>query len=126
MDFTLGLDLGQVAEHSPLCAVERSVATQKNLREPIPPPKYAVRHLHRWPLGTPYPEIVAAVKRLVATPELAEAQLVVDATGVGRAVIDLVQRAGAQMAGLAVLLELSFLNVRAKLAGLPVSALLTV
>jgi adenine phosphoribosyltransferase len=42
------------------------------------------------------------------------------------ATVDLVQRSGAQVAGLAVLLELSFLNGRAKLPDLAVSALLTV
>ena len=46
--------------------------------------------------------------------------------GTARASADLVQRAGAQVTGLAVLLELSFLNGRARLADLPVSALLTV
>ncbi len=46
--------------------------------------------------------------------------------GTARASADLVQRAGAQVTGLAVLLELSFLNGRAKLTDLPVSALLTV
>ena len=46
--------------------------------------------------------------------------------GTARASADLVQRAGAQVTGLAVLLELSFLNDRAKLTDLPVSALLTV
>jgi len=46
--------------------------------------------------------------------------------GTARATADLVQRAGARVAGLAVLLELSFLDGRAKLPGLPVSALLTV
>ena len=46
--------------------------------------------------------------------------------GTARATTDLVQRAGARVAGLAVLLELSFLNGRARLADLPVSALLTV
>ena len=60
----------------------------------------------------------------------AERVLVIDdvlATGgTARATTDLVQRTGAQVAGLAVLLELSFLNGRAKLPGLPVSALLTV
>ena len=46
--------------------------------------------------------------------------------GTARATTDLVRRTGAQVAGLAVLLELSFLNGRAKLPDLPVSALLTV
>ena len=46
--------------------------------------------------------------------------------GTARATADLVQRTGARVTGLAVLLELSFLNGRAKLTDLPVSALLTV
>ena len=46
--------------------------------------------------------------------------------GTARATADLVQRTGAQVAGFAVLLELSFLNGRAKLPDLPVNALLTV
>jgi adenine phosphoribosyltransferase len=46
--------------------------------------------------------------------------------GTARATADLVHRAGAQITGIAVLLELSFLGGREKLADLPVSALLTV
>jgi adenine phosphoribosyltransferase len=46
--------------------------------------------------------------------------------GTARATADLVQRAGALVAGIAVLLELSFLQGRAKLADLPVTALITV
>jgi adenine phosphoribosyltransferase len=46
--------------------------------------------------------------------------------GTARATANLVQRAGAQVTGLAVLLELSFLNGRARLTDVPVSALLTV
>jgi adenine phosphoribosyltransferase len=46
--------------------------------------------------------------------------------GTARATADLVQRSGARVAGLAVLLELSFLHGRAKLADLPVTALITV
>jgi adenine phosphoribosyltransferase len=46
--------------------------------------------------------------------------------GTARATADLVQRAGARVAGISVLLELSFLPGRAKLADLPVTALITV
>ena len=46
--------------------------------------------------------------------------------GTARATADLVQRTGAQVTGLAVLLELSFLKGRGKLPDLSVSALLTV
>jgi adenine phosphoribosyltransferase len=46
--------------------------------------------------------------------------------GTARATADLVHRAGARVTGIAVLLELSFLDGRAKLADLPVSALVTI
>ena len=46
--------------------------------------------------------------------------------GTARATADLVQRAGARVAGISVLLELAFLHGRTKLADLPITALLTV
>jgi len=45
--------------------------------------------------------------------------------GTARATVDLVHRAGAQVAGIAVLLELSFLHGRTRLADLPLRALVT-
>ncbi len=72
----------------------------------------------------------ATVEVLTDAFQPSERVLVIDdvlATGgTARAAAELVQRAGAQVAGLAVLLELSFLDGRAKLPGLPVSALLTI
>jgi adenine phosphoribosyltransferase len=46
--------------------------------------------------------------------------------GTARASVDLVERSGAKVAGISVLLELSFLAGRAKLTDLPVTALVTV
>ncbi len=72
----------------------------------------------------------ATVEVLTDAFSPAERVLVIDdvlATGgTARATADLVRRTGAQVAGLAVLLELSFLNGRDRLPDLPVSALLTV
>jgi hypothetical protein len=60
-----------------------------------PPPQllsYDVRQVMRFPLGTKYPAIVQQTLAMLARPPLNnEVTLVVDATGVGRPVIDLFQ-----------------------------------
>ncbi len=122
-EFFVGLDLGQSSDPSALAVIERSEAapaagptapsspppssvlspgTRPRAALPAPAPLPAggrldVRHLHRYPLGTPYPVIVEDVAALMARPELASPggrpRLVVDATGVGRPVADLFLRA---------------------------------
>jgi len=59
-------------------------------------PTLAVRHLQRWPLGTSYPDIARDVARLLAAPPLygAGVTLIVDATGVGPPVVDLIREQG--------------------------------
>src|SRR5205085_2524303 len=54
--------------------------------------RFACPHLQRWPLGTPYPQIVEDVRALLSRPPLAGCILGIDATGVGRAVADLFRR----------------------------------
>jgi hypothetical protein len=49
-------------------------------------PDIQVCHLERLPLGTPYPQVIERITALLE--KLPGAALVVDATGVGRAVLD--------------------------------------
>jgi hypothetical protein len=61
-----------------------------------PPARYASSHLDRLTLGTPYPAVGDHVQKLLKTPALQGAQLVVDATGVGRPVVDMLRQRGLQ------------------------------
>jgi hypothetical protein len=59
-----------------------------------------LRHLERLPLGTPYPEVVQRIRDVVRSADLlGRCRLMVDATGVGTAVVDMLKRAdlGCQM-----------------------------
>jgi hypothetical protein len=76
-----GLDLGQSSDPSALALVRQTYAGDVA--------EYAVVELRRWPLGTPYPQIVADVAAVYADQRLAGHTLAVDATGVGAAVVDL-------------------------------------
>jgi Terminase RNaseH-like domain len=85
--YFLGLDLGQAADYSALVILESA--------DPEPPRTYAARHLQRWPLGTAYPSIahdVAGMAEAMALSWGVPVWLAVDATGVGRAVVDLLRR----------------------------------
>jgi hypothetical protein len=86
--YILGLDLGQTKDFTALAVLECHA-----LETSAEKPEYALRHLRRFPLGTPYTEIVPAVATLVQSGPLAESPVVVDQTGVGRAVVDMLRRA---------------------------------
>jgi hypothetical protein len=89
VDYFAGVDLAQLQDYSAL-AVVRRVTHCKDDR----PSSFEVPALKRWPIGTPYPKIVADVVKVVTTGETAGARLAVDATGVGRPVVDLLRDAG--------------------------------
>ena len=83
---SLGLDLGPPNEHTALAAAEQ--------HWPGRDAHYHVRHLRRWPPGTPYPRIVADVVQMTNDRPLRGALLAVDQTGVGRPVAELLERVG--------------------------------
>ena len=84
----VGLDLGQTHQYSALAVLERPIAIRGYTIADIRP-SYAVRHLERFPPGTPYPEIAGAVRTVIQSPAVSGAMLLVDVTGVGKAVKEL-------------------------------------
>lgn len=85
MSYLLGLDLGQARDYTALTVAER-IGEEDAL--------YHVRHLQRFELHTPYPVVVRRVVEMLRLPQLADTTLIVDATGVGRPVVDLLHAAG--------------------------------
>jgi hypothetical protein len=94
-DYLIGLDLGQASDPTALAILKRVLllddggqAVRDHRDEPLY--QFGCVYLERYPLGTSYPTIVAAVGRLVRDPRLQpDPRLAIDATGVGRAVVDL-------------------------------------
>jgi len=85
-DYFVGLDLGQAADYTALVVLERDMTDGEATT-------FAARHLERYPLHTSYPAIVFGVAELLArAPLSAGAQLVVDHTGVGRPIVDMLRR----------------------------------
>lgn len=103
--FIVGVDLGKAQTYTAIAVVERIPAPQrvepgppgsgKMVRKPVVErPTYHLRHLERPNLGTTYPAIVERVVELMRSKELgSRASLIVDATGVGAPVVDLLKQA---------------------------------
>ncbi|MBF0622902.1 MAG: hypothetical protein HQL54_13355 [Magnetococcales bacterium] len=81
--YLLGLDLGQAGDYTGLTIFE----CLNNKR----PPVYHLRHVERLKLGLSYPKQVDLVaERLARIPGIST--LVLDATGVGRPVVDMIRQ----------------------------------
>ena len=91
--FIGGLSLGQQRELTALVIVETYTIPDPN-RHDCPLNRFDVRQIFRWPLGTKYPQIVEDLKQMYSTPKLRETTLLVDGTGVGKAVTDLFLKSG--------------------------------
>jgi hypothetical protein len=96
--WVIGVDLGQKRDYSAVAALEVYDAVYDE-REPITydfvrERTHRVRGIERVRLGTPYPDIVRHLRDLAGRPELnGKCTLVVDATGVGAPVVDLLRAA---------------------------------
>jgi hypothetical protein len=124
--YYVGVDLGQKQDYTALCILEEPVwvepdaarqwnapagwvspadltrlqllrlRTIEEARERPARPVLACRHLERFAIGTPYPDVVTRVVALLVSPPLLDRApvLVCDATGVGAPVVDLFRQAG--------------------------------
>ncbi len=88
-DYVIGLDLGQASDYTALAVLERPAPVPNSNVAPV----YPLPYLKRFRLSTPYTDIVPAVAKLASTPPLRGATLVVDYTGVGRALVDMLRKA---------------------------------
>ena len=103
MPFYVGLDIGQSADYTALAVVQ--TVRERNEQGSIESFLH-LRHLERYPLRTLYPDIAEQVAdlmrderltepvRLVPRTSLHAPELVVDNTGVGPAVTDLLKKKG--------------------------------
>jgi hypothetical protein len=90
----VGVDLGQSQDPTALCILE----AYEQVGDPADPSRfcYDVRHLMRFPLGMSYPAMVNEIGLILSRPPLegAPTELIIDETGVGRAVGDIFNTAG--------------------------------
>ena len=101
--WAVGLDLGTVGDFTCFSAVQRLREPlapnsgdgwcSSDLRQKLGPTRYLVRHLQRFKLGLTYSEIADLVLELIIGP-LRGVSVVTDGTGVGKAVVELLEAKG--------------------------------
>jgi hypothetical protein len=118
-DFIMGVDLGQAQDYTAVVVLEREARATGEIKErlhhgtritygdgrvlggdwtektPVTVNYFTARYLERLPLGTPYPEQVRQIKNLYERlrDDGKDVSLAVDATGVGRPVVDMLTQA---------------------------------
>jgi hypothetical protein len=86
--FAIGLDIGQAQDYTAI-AIIKQVQAKEDFR-------YELNYLERVPLNTPYASIVDYVSKLAESPQLRgpnieTPEMVVDATGCGRPVVEMLR-----------------------------------
>ncbi len=90
--FISGLDLGQQQEFSALVTLEHHQIPDSE-RKGVTLNRFDVRHIHRWELRTSYPNIIEDLKKWYTSTVLSNSKLIVDGTGVGQGVVDMLRDA---------------------------------
>jgi hypothetical protein len=98
VNYIVGLDLGQAADYTAVAILKRTWGTVDGKAAMV----FEVPHLHRYHLGTSYPDIAEDVKTMLARSELRGAHLVVDETGVGKPVLDVLRGIGLSPVGITI------------------------
>jgi hypothetical protein len=89
--FYVGLDLGQASDYTAIAVAERVEEGAEESVKKGDEYQLHIRHLERF-RDVRYPEVSERVKRLLLAPPLQKnSKLVVDATGVGAAVVDMLR-----------------------------------
>lgn len=94
-EFIISADLGQVTDYTAISILERitkgpGVLGYRQQGEI----SYHLRHIERPPRGTEYPDIISRIIEIYNSPQLADQQrvVVIDLTGLGRPVWDMMWR----------------------------------
>ena len=101
-DYVVGVDIGQVNDYTAISVVQRYVTQEfilparAGVLQSVPVKStltYRVGRLERLELGMPYPDQVQHIKTLYGSvKKKGSARLIVDATGVGRPIVDLLRK----------------------------------
>jgi hypothetical protein len=93
--FYLGVDLGQVSDYTALALLKTvEIRTLNGKDNGQTTQEWSVRFLERIPLGTSYPDICKRIAEVVNNPKVAansNLTMVVDATGVGLPVVNMLK-----------------------------------
>ena len=102
--FVAGLDIGQAADYTALAVLQIIVPmAMRGVPVVVGPTVYSLVVMERFPLGMRYPAMIDTVRQRLNMPQLrGHTALVVDATGVGAPVLDLLRLAGLNSIGVTI------------------------
>lgn len=99
--YLIGVDLGQAQDYTAITITEKTLIEKEISALPgqdaerVYDTRYFLRFIERPALGTAYPDIVNRVKGICDNPDIRrDFNLIVDSTGVGKPVIDMLRREG--------------------------------